>query len=69
MALGVLAIDLGTTGVKVAVVDPDGTVLASAGEVLSLLFTSDGGVEQDPGNWWEAIGRCSRWVSTREFAG
>ena len=60
MALGVLAIDLGTTGVKVAVVGPDGAVLASAGEVLPLLFTSDGGAEQDPAGWWEAIGRCSR---------
>ena len=60
MALGVLAIDLGTTGVKVAVVDPDGAVLASAGEVLPLLFTADGGAEQDPAGWWDAIGRCSR---------
>ena len=60
MGLGVLAIDLGTTGVKVAVVGVDGTVCSSAGEVLPLLFTPDGGAEQDPAGWWEAIGRCSR---------
>ena len=60
MAQHVLAIDLGSTGVKVAVVDQDGTVRSSAGEVLPLLFTDDGGVEQDPNGWWDAIGRCAR---------
>ncbi len=56
----VLAIDLGTTGVKVAVVDDDATVVAYAGEVLPLIFTGDGGVEQDAENWWWAIGRCAQ---------
>ena len=60
MARHVLAIDLGSTGVKVAVVDEAGRVRASAGEVLPLIFTADGGVEQDPNGWWEALGRCSR---------
>lgn len=60
MAANVLAIDLGTTGVKVAVVDDAGAVLSSAGEVLPLLFVDGGGVEQDPNLWWSAIGRCSR---------
>ena len=56
----VLAIDLGTTGVKVAVVDDDATVVANAGEALPLIFTGDGGVEQDAENWWWAIGRCAQ---------
>ncbi|MBI5088438.1 MAG: hypothetical protein HZB15_06125 [Actinobacteria bacterium] len=56
----VLAVDLGTTGVKVAVVDADAAVLAGAGEVLPMIFTPGGGVEQDPENWWQAIGRCAR---------
>jgi len=60
MARHVLAIDLGSTGVKVAVVDEAGTVRSSAGEVLPLLFTDDGGAEQDPHGWWDAIGRCAR---------
>jgi len=60
MADHVLAIDLGSTGVKVAVVDEDGRVRAGAGEVLDLIVTDDGGVEQDPNGWWDAIGRCSR---------
>ncbi|MDO9173186.1 MAG: FGGY family carbohydrate kinase, partial [Actinomycetota bacterium] len=56
----VLAVDLGSTGIKVAVVDADGGVRAVAGEVIPLLFVADGGVEQDPRLWWEALGRCSR---------
>jgi xylulokinase len=60
MAHHVLAIDLGSTGVKVAVVDEDGRVRAGTGQVLPLIVTADGGVEQDPNGWWEAIGRCSR---------
>ncbi|MCU1361466.1 MAG: carbohydrate kinase [Ilumatobacteraceae bacterium] len=56
----VLAIDLGTTGVKVAVVDDAARVLAGAGEVLPMIFVQGGGVEQDVENWWQAIGRCSR---------
>ena len=59
-ASATLAIDLGSTGVKVAIVDGSGQVLASAGEVLPLIFTNDGGVEQDAHGWWAAIGRCSR---------
>lgn len=56
----VLAIDLGSTGVKVAVVDAAGAVRAHAGEVLPLILTGDGGVEQDPHGWWAAIGRSAR---------
>jgi xylulokinase len=59
-SMHVLAIDLGTTGVKVAVVDDAAAVLAGAGEVLPMIFTDDGGVEQDVENWWQAIGRCAR---------
>lgn len=62
---GVLAIDLGTTGVKVAVVDGSGAVLASAGERFPTVFTPDGGAEQDPEQWWAAIGRCAR-LAVRE---
>jgi xylulokinase len=56
----VLAADLGTTGLKVALVDEHGQVRSSAGEVLPTLTTPDGGAEQDPEEWWAALGRCSR---------
>lgn len=56
----VLAVDLGSTGIKVAVVDGDGRVHGVAGEVIPLLFVDHGGVEQDPNTWWAALGRCAR---------
>jgi xylulokinase len=56
----VVAIDLGSTGVKVAVVDASGVLHSSASEVLPLVHVGDNGVEQDPELWWSAIGRCSR---------
>jgi xylulokinase len=61
----VLAIDLGTSGVKVAVVDEDGTVVAAAHAPLTTHFTDDGGAEQDPEQWWTAIGECSRRLDGR----
>ena len=60
MARHVMAVDLGSTGIKVAVVDETGRVRSSAGEVIPLVFTADGGVEQDPHLWWSALGRCAR---------
>ena len=56
----VLAIDLGTTGVKVAAVDRDGRVRGAASESFTTTFTPDGGAEQDAEQWWQAIGRCAR---------
>ena len=56
----VLAIDLGSSGVKVAVVDPEGVVRGGAGEGLPTVLVAGDGAEQDPAVWWEAIGRCSR---------
>ena len=51
----VLACDLGTSGPKVALVNAEGNILAESTEKTKLYFTEDGGVEQDPENWWEAI--------------
>src|ERR1700704_1299785 len=56
----VLAIDLGTTGVKVAVVDAGARVRCAASESFAAVFTRDGAAEQDAEAWWQAIGRCSR---------
>jgi len=65
----VLAVDLGTSGVKVAVVDDEGRVLASATEALTTMFLPDGGAEQDPERWWSAIGRCGREAVARAGCG
>ena len=56
----VLAIDLGTTAVKVAVIRSDGAVLAASSESHVTTTTSDGGSEQSAQQWWESIGRCAR---------
>ncbi len=58
----ILAIDLGTGGPKVALVGRDGTVVAHAVRSTSLLLTDDGGVEQDPGEWWSTIADACRAV-------
>lgn len=51
----VLAIDLGTTAIKVAVVSAHGELLVWGSAPQSLIFTPDGGVEQDPRVWWATL--------------
>ena len=51
----VLAIDLGTSGPKVALVSSHFEVLAWAYEPTSINLLEDGGAEQDPGNLWKSI--------------
>ena len=56
----ILAIDLGTSGPKVALVARDGVVAASAFEPVALHLFPGGGAEQDPTEWWAAIGAATR---------
>jgi xylulokinase len=56
----VLAIDLGSTGLKVGAVRDDGTIAGSVAFELTTTFTHDGGVEQDPHEWWRLIGQATR---------
>jgi sugar (pentulose or hexulose) kinase len=56
----VLAIDLGTGGPKVALVDRDGTVLAREFEPNTVQLHPGGGAEQSPADWWRAITTASR---------
>jgi xylulokinase len=56
----VLAIDLGTSGPKAAIVSSLGNVVASATEPVSLNLLPGGGAEQDPGEWWDAVSAASR---------
>jgi xylulokinase len=51
----ILAIDHGTSGVKIALVTPRGGIVAFESEATPLIFTPDGGVEQDPDAWWAAL--------------
>jgi xylulokinase len=51
----VLAIDLGTGGPKVALVDSSGDTLAWRSRAVHTNFLPDGGAEQDPEEMWSAV--------------
>ena len=51
----VLAVDLGTSGCKVAVVRLDGHVESFAFEPVPTHFVAALGVEQDPEDWWRGL--------------
>ena len=51
----ILAIDLGTSGPKVALVSTRGEVLDCRVEATQLTILPGGGAEQDPDDWWAAI--------------
>lgn len=50
----VLAIDLGTSGPKAAIVSESGRIVGSAQARVAIRSTPDGGVEQDPEEIWRA---------------
>jgi xylulokinase len=51
----ILAVDHGTSGMKVALVTVDGRVLAWESEPVRLIITPDGGAEQSSEEWWAAF--------------
>lgn len=56
----ILAVDLGTSGVKVALIAVDGQVLGWDSEPLKLILTRDGGTEQAPQEWWQSFLTASK---------
>lgn len=61
----VLAVDLGTGGPKVAIVDVDGRVVGSEFEPVELLLFDGGGAEQRPADWWSAITKAAKRLLAR----
>jgi xylulokinase len=57
-----IGIDVGSTNVKVALVDPDGTLLADASRALHSEHRGDA-VEQDPDELWSAVADAVREVA------
>lgn len=53
----ILAIDLGTSSVKLALVSVTGVLADWEVEPLEISLLAGGGAEQDPDHWWAAIGR------------
>ena len=51
----VLAVDLGTSGPKVALVSPRGEVVDCRTASIGVNILPGGGAEQDPDEWWRAI--------------
>src|SRR6185369_14030471 len=51
----ILAVDLGTSGMKVALITVSGRVLGWESEPIRLILTADGGAEQSPEEWWQAF--------------
>jgi xylulokinase len=51
----ILAIDLGTSALKVAVVSTAGEVVAAGEEPCQVKLLPGGGAEQDPEQWWSLI--------------
>lgn len=60
----VLAYDIGTTGVKTCLfgIEERITLLASAQKGYRLYILDNGGAEQDPEEWWDAMCRTTRQV-------
>jgi len=56
----ILAIDLGTSGCKAALVDMTGKVLAWEFQAVPVFLLPDGGAEQNPEDWWQALVHTSR---------
>ncbi|MCO5191154.1 MAG: FGGY family carbohydrate kinase, partial [Anaerolineae bacterium] len=56
----ILAIDLGTSGPKVAIMNTNGDIIAQTRRETSMKLLSGGGAEQDPAEWWQAIDDAAR---------
>lgn len=63
-----LAIDLGTSGPKVALVSVRGDVVACESEKTPLALVPGGGAEQAPDDWWQAICRAVHRLLARPSA-
>ncbi|MHA1902716.1 MAG: xylulokinase [Candidatus Thorarchaeota archaeon] len=56
----VIAVDHGTSAMKVALADTCGEILAFDFEATPLHLIPGGGAEQDPHDWWTALVKCIR---------
>jgi xylulokinase len=63
----VLAVDLGTSGPKVGLVNRSGHVIGSEFESTPIQLLPDGGAEQDPQHWWQAIVDATRRLLDRKL--
>lgn len=64
----ILAMDLGTSGPKVALFSSQGEMLGSEFEETKLLLFPGGGAEQSPDDWWDAIQKATKRLLARGLA-
>ena len=65
MGRHILAVDLGTSALKAALVSVAGEVVAAEQEACTVTLLPDGGAEQDPWQWWKLITRASARLMAR----
>jgi xylulokinase len=69
MADCILGIDLGTTGVKALLIDPEGRIAGSGAGEYPLLLPKPGWAEQEPEQWWQsAIAAVRACLDSAAFA-
>jgi len=61
----ILAVDLGTSALKVALVSTGGEVVAAEQDTCQVNLLPGGGAEQDPRRWWEQITGASARLMAR----
>jgi len=64
----ILAIDLGTSGPKVALATVGGEILGSEFEETQLILLPNGGAEQSTDDWWQAIDKAVKRLLGRNLA-
>ena len=64
----ILALDLGTSALKAAIISSRATLIDSEVIPLSILLTPDGGAEQNPADWWSAIVKATQALWSRGIA-
>lgn len=64
----ILAVDLGTSMLKVALVRTNGDIVACESEPQKVLLVPHGGAEQDPAEWWNSIVRVAKRVLAQNVA-
>ncbi|MFN8595630.1 MAG: FGGY-family carbohydrate kinase [Anaerolineae bacterium] len=64
----ILAVDLGTSGMKVALITTHGQVLGWESQPIALYLTPDGGAEQVPDEWWQAFLSTAQRLLARNLA-
>ncbi len=50
-----LAIDIGTSACKIAVFEPDGSIVSDCAKDYHTYYPAPGWVDHDPNEWWQAI--------------